>query len=62
MSARLIMNGRGLLLNLLSVYSGLAQEFALSQFRSPAYNFNVSVTRSENITLAADLNRAAANN
>ena len=38
------------------------QEFALSQFRSPAYNFNVSVTRSENIKLAADLKRAAANN
>jgi nicotinamidase-related amidase len=37
------------------------QEFALSQFRSPAYNFNVSVTRSENIKLAADLKRAAAN-
>jgi nicotinamidase-related amidase len=38
------------------------QEFALSQFRSPAYNFNVSVTRSENIKLAANLKRAAANN
>ena len=37
------------------------QEFALSQFRSPAYNFNVGVTRSENIKLAADLKRAAAN-
>jgi nicotinamidase-related amidase len=37
------------------------QEFALSQFRSPAYNFNVNVTRSENIKLAADLKRAAAN-
>jgi nicotinamidase-related amidase len=37
------------------------QQFALSQFRSPAYNFNVSVTRSENIKLAADLKRAAAN-
>ena len=36
------------------------QQFALSQFRSPAYNFNVSVTRSENIKLA-DLKRAAAN-
>jgi nicotinamidase-related amidase len=36
------------------------QQFALSQFRSPAYNFNVSVTRSENISLA-DLKRAAAN-
>ncbi len=37
------------------------QQFALSQFRSPAYNFNVSVTRSENIKLVADFNRAAAN-
>ena len=37
------------------------QQFALSQFRSPAYNFNVAVTRSENIKLAADLKRAAAN-
>jgi len=37
------------------------QQFALSQFRSPAYNFNVSVTRSENIKLAAELKRAAAN-
>ena len=37
------------------------QQFALSQFRSPAYNFNVSVTRSENIKLAADLKRAAGN-
>jgi nicotinamidase-related amidase len=37
------------------------QEFALSQFRSPAYNFNVSVTRSENIKLTADLKRAAVN-
>jgi nicotinamidase-related amidase len=37
------------------------QEFALSQFRSPAYNFNVGVTRSENIKLAADLKRAAVN-
>jgi nicotinamidase-related amidase len=37
------------------------QEFALSQFRSPAYNFNVSVTRSENIKLVADLKRAAVN-
>jgi len=37
------------------------QQLALSQFRSPAYNFNVSVTRSENIKLAADLKRAAAN-
>jgi nicotinamidase-related amidase len=37
------------------------QQFALSQFRSPAYNFNVSVTRSENIKLVADLKRAAVN-
>ena len=37
------------------------QQFALSQFRSPAYNFNVSVTRSENIKLAANLKRAAGN-
>jgi hypothetical protein len=38
-----------------------AQQFALSQFRSSAYNFNVNVTRSENIKLAADLKRAAVN-
>lgn len=37
------------------------QQFALSQFRSPAYSFNVSVTRSENIKLAADLKRAVVN-
>jgi nicotinamidase-related amidase len=37
------------------------QQFALSQFRSPAYNFNVRVTRSENIKLAARLERAAVN-
>jgi len=37
------------------------QEFALSQFRSPAYNFNVHVTRSGNIKVAADLKRAAVN-
>jgi len=37
------------------------QHFALSQFRSPAYNFNVTVTRSENIKLVADLKRAAVN-
>jgi len=36
------------------------QQFALSQFRSPAYDFNVNVTRSENIRLGADLKRAAA--
>ena len=29
------------------------QQFALSQFRSAAYNFNVSVTQSENIKIAA---------
>jgi nicotinamidase-related amidase len=37
------------------------QQFALSQFRSPAYNFNVSVIGSENIKLAAGLERAAVN-
>ena len=37
------------------------QQFALSQFRSPAYDFNVSVTRSEHIQLAAEPERAAAN-
>jgi nicotinamidase-related amidase len=37
------------------------QQFALSQFRSPAYDFNVSVTRSENIKFAPDLERAAVN-
>ncbi|MGB7947264.1 MAG: isochorismatase family cysteine hydrolase [Candidatus Binatia bacterium] len=37
------------------------QQFALSQFRSPAYNFNVSVTRSENIKLVADLKQVAVN-
>ena len=37
------------------------QQFALSQFRSPAYNYNVSVTRSENIKLGANLKRAAVN-
>jgi len=37
------------------------QQFALSQFRSPAYNVNVSVTRSENIKLADDTKRAAVN-
>ena len=36
------------------------QQFALSQFRSPAYDFNVSVTQSENIRLGADLKRVAA--
>ena len=37
------------------------QQFALSQFRSPAYNFNVSVTRSADIKLGAELKRAAVN-
>jgi nicotinamidase-related amidase len=37
------------------------QQFALSQFRSPAYNYNVSVTRSEDIKLATDLKMAAVN-
>jgi nicotinamidase-related amidase len=35
--------------------------FALSQFRSPAYNFNVNVTRSENIRLSSKPKRAAVN-
>jgi nicotinamidase-related amidase len=37
------------------------QQFALSQFRSPAYDFNVHVTRSENIRLGAFTARAAVN-
>jgi nicotinamidase-related amidase len=37
------------------------QQFALRQFRSPANNFNVSVTRSENIKLLAELERSAVN-
>src|ERR671922_2327419 len=37
------------------------QQFALSQFRSPAYNFNVSVIQSENIKLAANQKRVAVN-
>ena len=37
------------------------QQFALSQFRSPAYDFNVHVTRSENIKLGAFTPRAAVN-
>jgi len=36
------------------------QQFALSQFRSPAYNYNVSVVRSENIKIA-EPNKAAVN-
>ena len=35
------------------------QQFALSQFRSSAYNFNVSVTRSENIKIAAAVQQRA---
>jgi nicotinamidase-related amidase len=37
------------------------RQFALSQFRSPAYKFNVTVTRSENLKLAAAPNRPAVN-
>jgi nicotinamidase-related amidase len=37
------------------------QQFALSQFRSPAYNFNVNVTRSENIKLSSATKKAAVN-
>jgi len=37
------------------------QQFALNQFLSPAYNFNVTVTRSESIKLAAEQNRAVVN-
>lgn len=37
------------------------QQFALSQFRSPAYDFNVHVTRSENIKLGMDTARAVVN-
>ena len=35
------------------------QQFAVSQFRSPAYNFNVTVTRSENIKIAGSLKQSA---
>jgi nicotinamidase-related amidase len=35
------------------------QQFALSQLRSSAYNFNVSVTRSENIKIAAAVQQRA---
>ena len=35
------------------------QQFALSQFRSSAYNFNVSVTRSENIKIVAAVQQRA---
>jgi nicotinamidase-related amidase len=37
------------------------QQFAISQFRSPAYNFNVSVTRSENIKLSTAVAKVAVN-
>jgi ureidoacrylate peracid hydrolase len=37
------------------------QEFALNQFRSPAYDFNVSVTGSENIKLSPVIDKAAVN-
>ena len=37
------------------------QQFALSQFRSPAYDFNVHVTRSENIQLGVFTARTAVN-
>ena len=37
------------------------QQFALSQFRSPAYDFNVHVTRSENIKLFSGLKKTAVN-
>jgi ureidoacrylate peracid hydrolase len=35
------------------------QQFALSQFRSSAYNFNVTVTRSENINIAGAVEQRA---
>jgi nicotinamidase-related amidase len=37
------------------------QQFALSQFRSPAYDFNVRVTCSENIRLSSNLKKTAVN-
>ena len=37
------------------------QQFALSQFRSPAYDFNVSVTRWENVRLFSAVKKAAVN-
>jgi nicotinamidase-related amidase len=37
------------------------QQFALSQFRSPAYDFNVHVTRSENVKLFSGLKKTAVN-
>ena len=36
-------------------------EFALTQFRSPAYNFNVTVTRSDDIKFATERERTAVN-
>ena len=35
------------------------QQFALSQFRSPAYNFNVTVARSEDIKIAGGVKKSA---
>ena len=37
------------------------QQFALSQFLSPAYDFNVHVTRSENVKLFSGLKKTAVN-
>ena len=37
------------------------QQFALSQFHSPAYNFNVRVTRSENVRLFSAVKKTAVN-
>ena len=37
------------------------QQFALSQFRSPAYDFNVRVTRSDNVRLFSGLKKTAVN-
>jgi len=36
------------------------QTFALSQFRSPAYNFNIDVVRSEQLVFSADQRSAVA--
>lgn len=55
------MNGTKLFQAVVEVRRAEGQEFTLSQFRSPAYNFNVRVTRSENINRGADLKRAAVN-
>ena len=46
--------------NCIHASRGEGQQFALSQFRSPAYDFNVKVTRSENINIAAGKQRASA--